>query len=138
VRGEGFARYSAIALIAGYAWLAIGGIAWIAMAANGAWRDAALHALGLGFVFSMILAHAPVVVPVVARRRMRYTPLFYAPLLLLHASLAMRLAGGDSVALHQWGGLLNALALLVFAGTLVRALGPGLREAAGPAAPTIP
>ena len=138
VRGEGFARYSALALIAGYAWLAVAGIAWMAMARNGAWRDAALHALGLGFVFSMILAHAPVVVPVVARRRMRYTPAFYAPLLLLHASLALRLAGGASVPLRQWGGLLTLLALLAFAGTLALALGPRPRTGAGPAMPTIP
>ncbi|HET9470663.1 MAG TPA: hypothetical protein VFO24_06125, partial [Usitatibacter sp.] len=124
VAAEGFARYSAVALLAGYAWLAAGGAAWCAMAAAGpAWRDAALHALGLGFVFSMILAHAPVVVPVVARRRMRYTPWMYAPLALLHASLVVRMAGdaGQSP-WRAWGGILNALAILAFAGTLAFAL----------------
>jgi hypothetical protein len=121
VRTEGFSRYSAVALMAGYAWLAVGGLAWAAMATNPAWRDTALHAIGLGFVVSMILAHAPVVVPVIARRRMRYTAFFYAPLALLHASLLLRLAAG-SAGVRQWGGILNALALLAFAGTLVHAL----------------
>lgn len=120
VRTGGYARYAAIALLAGYAWLAVAGIAWAAMSAgHGAWRDAALHALGLGFVFSMVLAHAPVVVPVVARRRLRYSPLLYVPLALLHASLLVRLAGGaQSFALRRWGGILDAVALLAFAGTL--------------------
>jgi len=124
VRTEGFSRYAAVALLGGYAWLAAGGIAWGAMSAgHPAWRDAALHALGLGFVFSMILAHAPVVVPVIARRRMRYTPFFYAPLALLHASLAARLAAlAIAPGLRPWCGILNALALLAFVGTLAWAL----------------
>jgi hypothetical protein len=29
-------------------------------------RDAALHGLGLGFLFSMMLGHAPVILPAVA------------------------------------------------------------------------
>lgn len=124
VTTEGFARYAAVALLAGYAWLAFGGFAWGAMSAlDMRWRDAALHSLGLGFVISMILAHAPVVVPVIARRRMRYTPFFYVPLALLHASLLLRLAGGAAdFALREWGGILNAVALLVFVGTLAYAL----------------
>jgi hypothetical protein len=125
IHTEGFSRYAAVALLAGYAWLATGGFAWAMMsAADPAWRDAAIHALGLGFVFSMILAHAPVVVPVVAKRRMRYTPFFYAPLALLHASLVVRLAAGPSaVTMRHWGGILNALALVLFVGTLAYALG---------------
>jgi hypothetical protein len=121
---EGFSRYAAVALLAGYAWLAFGGIAWAAMSAGDArWRDAALHAVGLGFVISMVLAHAPVVVPVIARRRMRYTPWLYLPLALLHASLVLRLAGGPAAfAWRESGGILNAVALLAFAGTLAYAL----------------
>ncbi|HSN20173.1 MAG TPA: NnrS family protein, partial [Usitatibacter sp.] len=121
---EGFSRYAAVALLAGYAWLAVGGFAWGMMSTvSPAWRDAALHSLGLGFVFSMILAHAPVVVPVVTRRRMRYTPFFYVPLALLHASLVARLAGGPGAfRLREAGGILNAVALLVFVGTLAYAL----------------
>src|SRR5262249_43046582 len=82
VKARGFARYAAVALLSGYGWLAVGGVAW----ATGISRDLALHALGLGFVFSMILAHAPLIVPVVLKRRLAYTPFFYAPLAFLHAS----------------------------------------------------
>ncbi len=124
VRAEGFARYAAVALLTGYAWLALGGVAWMLMVSVApSWRDAALHAIGLGFVVSMILAHAPVVVPVVARVRMRYHPAFYAPLALLHVSLVWRLAfGPGAAAMRQSGGVLNALALAAFVGTLAYAL----------------
>jgi hypothetical protein len=135
---EGFARYAAVALLAGYGWLATGGFAWAMMsAASPAWRDAALHALGLGFVFSMILAHAPVVVPVVAKRRMRYTPFFYVPLALLHVSVIVRLAEGPGAfRMREMGGILNAVALLLFVGTLAYALSrnpiPGTRPTTTP------
>ena len=124
VRMGGFARYAALALLGGYAWLAAGGIAWAAAATVApAARDAAIHAIGLGFVFSMILAHAPLIVPVIARKRMRYTPAFYAPLALLHASLLLRLAGGAlDAAARLWGGALNAAALAVFILLLLHSL----------------
>lgn len=120
VRLAGFARYSAFALLAGYLWLAAGGLAW-AFAPQ--LRDLALHALGIGFVFSMILAHAPLIVPVIARIRMRYMPAFYAPLVLLHLSLLLRVGfgPGEPVA-RAWGAALNAAALVLFVVTLVYAI----------------
>jgi hypothetical protein len=45
-----------------------------------------------------------------------YRATFYLPLMLLHLSLAVRLAG-DAAARHDWtriGGLLNAAALAAF------------------------
>jgi hypothetical protein len=58
------------------------------------WRDATLHAVGLGFVFSMIFGHAPIIFPAVVRVKIPYHPFFYLPLLVLHASLALRILGG--------------------------------------------
>jgi hypothetical protein len=116
VRLAGFARYSAFALLAGYGWLAAGGLAW-ALAPQ--LRDLALHAIGIGFVFSMILAHAPLIVPVIARIRMRYVPGFYAPLALLHLSLLLRVGFGPGEFMARaWGGALNAAALVLFMATL--------------------
>ena len=121
VKTAGVARYSALALLAGYAWLALAGAAWIALPYAGhAARDAALHALGLGFVFSMIFAHAPIVLPAVARVRLRFTPFFYVPLVLLHLSLAVRLApAADAAWLRPWGAALNAGAVLAFVLTVL-------------------
>lgn len=86
-----------------------------------------LHALFLGFVISMIFAHAPAVVPAVLGRPLPYRRVLYLPLVLLHGSLLLRLLGGvagQNLMLWQWGGVLNEVALLMFiamvAITLVR------------------
>jgi hypothetical protein len=120
VRARGITRFMAVALLAGYAWLAIAGVLWIAGDATqggGFGYDASLHAVFLGFVFSMVFAHAPVIVPAVLRVPLPYRPRFYAHLALLHASLALRLVGGGlsgDVAAWRWGGVLGEVAILLF------------------------
>ena len=77
--------------------------------------DAMLHAFFLGFVFAMIFAHAPIIFPAVLGARMTYRPLFYAHVLLLQATLLVRLVGdvvGWGVG-RQVGGLLNAVMLVL-------------------------
>ena len=78
-----------------------------------------MHAVFLGFTLSMIMAHAPVILPAVLRRPLPYHPVMIAPAALLHSSLALRLWGGDARGVHltwQVGGVLNITALLLFAG----------------------
>lgn len=116
----GLARYMAVCLLGGYAWLGVAGAAWAAMAMGLPTRDAALHALGLGFIVSMVMGHAPVILPAVTGLKLHFAPVFYAPLALLHASLLLRLAGG--LAQPAWraaGATLNALAIASFALTAV-------------------
>lgn len=107
IRNPGLPRFAAVALLAGYGWLIVGGLAG---------GDIGIHAVTLGFVFSMIFAHAPIIVPVVTRTAVRFTPLFYGPLALLHASLLLRI---------EWkalGGALNALAIALFIATLLASM----------------
>lgn len=59
VRAEGLARYMAVCLLAGYAWLAVAGVAWAATDLGVPLRDPALHALGLGFIVSMMWRMRP-------------------------------------------------------------------------------
>lgn len=108
VKQDGLPRYVAVCLLAGYVWLAIGG----ALMAASAHYDAALHSLFLGFVFSMVFGHAPVILPAVLRVRFRYHPALYAPLVLLHASLSVRVL--LSTAIGAWG---NAAAIALFIAT---------------------
>ena len=122
VRSRGLPRYVALCLLAGYFWLAVGG----ALAAAGAGRDAALHAVFVGFVFSMIFGHAPIILPAVLRTAFPYHPALYAPLALLHASLALRVAG--AVVPGAWG---NAGAIALFIVTAATLTLRGRREAAG-------
>lgn len=118
VRRPGLPRFVALALLPGYAWLGVGGILWLRYGAVGAGplHDAELHAIFLGFVFSMIFGHAPVIFPGVLGIAIPFRRLFYLHLSLLHAGLALRI-GGDlagSVAAARWGGLLNATAIGLF------------------------
>ena len=124
VRGRGLTRFIAVCLLSGYVWLALGSAVMLAargLAPGTASYDAALHAIALGFVFSMVLGHAPIIFPAVLRVAVPYHPTFYVPLVLLHGSLALRLAG-DATGQFDWartGGMLNALALAAFiVGTL--------------------
>jgi hypothetical protein len=133
VRNRALTRFIAVCLLSGYVWLAVGG--GIILASGGLLPgtpsyDAAVHALGLGFVFSMVFGHAPIIVPAVLRVNVRYHPMFYGPLALLHASLAVRIAG-DAFGQFAWvslGGLLNALALAAFIVSTVSAAVRGKRS----------
>ena len=128
IKTTGLTRFIAACLLSGYVWLAVGG-AVIAVSgglgAGGPAYDAALHTVLLGFVLSMVFGHAPIIVPAVTRVAIPYAPYFYAPLVLLHASLVVRLAG-DWMASPQWrawGGALNGVAVLAFLlGTIVAAI----------------
>ncbi|MGY0195813.1 hypothetical protein ACWA7J_12155 [Leptothrix sp. BB-4] len=68
---HGLARYMAVSLLAGYAWLALAGLGWMGLALGCPGRDLALHALGLGFIVSMVMGHAPVILPAVARVKLQ-------------------------------------------------------------------
>jgi hypothetical protein len=135
VRNRGLTRFIAVCLLSGYAWLALAG--GIILASGGLEPgarsyDAALHALGLGFVLSMVFGHAPIIFPAVLRIRVPYHPTCYVPLALLHLSLAVRLAG-DAVGQLAWtrlGGWLNALALAAFIVSTALAVVRGRREPA--------
>ena len=122
VRADGLARYMAVCLLGGYGWLAVAGAAWAATALGLPLRDTALHALGLGFIVSMMLGHAPVILPAVARVKLQFGSFFYLPLAALHLSLLLRLAAGwDAMPLRALGATLNAVAIALFAATVAGA-----------------
>jgi hypothetical protein len=119
VRQSGLTRFIAFCLLSGYAWLAIGGLLRMAssgLVASGGYYDAMLHAVFLGFVMSMIFGHAPIILPAVLGRAIPYYPTFYGHLVLLHVSIALRVIGdlAAGLAIRQWGGLLNVVAVLLF------------------------
>ena len=116
----GLSRYMAVCLLTGYVWLAVGGVAWVATAMGWPARDVALHALGLGFIFSMIMGHAPVILPAVARVKLRFGWWFYVPLGALHLSLIARLGFGlFDLQVRATGAVLNAASIALFVATVV-------------------
>lgn len=118
IRRPGIPRFSAASILSGSLWLVIGGVlALIAGAVYaGPLYDALLHAVFVGFVFAMIFGHAPIIVPALLRLPYRFSRASYLPLVLLHASLVVRLTGDLTglIAVRRWGGMLNAVAILLF------------------------
>jgi hypothetical protein len=118
IRKDGVARYIAACLLIGYGWLAIGGLIclWQGALYAGPVYAAMLHAFLLGFVFSMIFGHVPIILPALTGLRLNYHPIFYLPLALLHLTLLVRVYGYLSLhfGAQQAGGLLNVVAVLVF------------------------
>ncbi len=118
VRQQGLARYIAVCLLSGYFWLGVSGATAIFFGSESAGPiyDLMLHSVFVGFVFGMVFGHAPIIFPAVLGLDIRYNSLFYLPLGLLHASLLLRAVGSLAglIWLRQWGGLLNAVAILAF------------------------
>lgn len=119
----GLPRYIASCLLAGYGWLFFGGILAIYKGAIIAGPDYAviLHAFLLGFVFSMIFGHAPIILPALTNLKLNYTPVFYGHLLLLHGALAYRTYGNLTFnhEARQLGALINVFSILLFLGVTV-------------------
>ncbi|HET8562172.1 MAG TPA: hypothetical protein VFL69_16760 [Marmoricola sp.] len=119
IRGRGLTRFMAASMLAGWAWLLATGAVWAVHGAalDGPAYDAVIHATFLGFTISMVMAHAPVILPSVVRRPLPYHPMLWVPLALLHLSLLVRLWLGDGLGVRpawQLGGVLNVVALLLF------------------------
>ena len=118
IRSRGLPRYMAACLLAGYGWLVVAGGCWLILGPtfSGPAYDAVLHAVFLGFVMSMIMAHAPTILPAVLRRPLPYRAVMYAPAALLHASLLVRIIGDARglPGLVEWGGVFNIVAVLSF------------------------
>jgi hypothetical protein len=118
IKNKGLTRFIAICLLSGYFWLGVNGLIAVYSGASFIenYYDSFLHSFFLGFIFSMIFGHAPVIFPAVLKVQMNYSSRFYIHLLLLHLSLFLRvLAGLFGLAyLLKISTMLNALVLLFF------------------------
>lgn len=131
----GLPGFMGVSLIAGCFWLGVGGVLWLAFAdyfSAGPRYDAMLHAIFLGFVFSMIFAHAPVILPTITGLAMPFHKSFYVHAALLHLSVLLRIVADLSLAvtLQKWAGLINAAAILLFLVNNVRSVRAGAKAAA--------
>lgn len=118
IKKNGLTRFIGVALMSGYVWLAVGGLFAVIWsdAAIGFHYDAIVHAIFVGFAFSMIFGHAPVIFPGVLGVVMPFQRFFYSHLVMLHLSLIVRIAG-DLLILPQVrlvGAMLNGLAIVMF------------------------
>lgn len=118
VRRGGQARFMAACMLAGYVWLGLSGLALVGQQPSETTfgYDIALHAVLIGFVLSMVFGHASIILPAVARVPVPYGPLLYGPLVLLHASVAVRVGSGLAgwQPGRRWSGLLTVATLLAY------------------------
>lgn len=118
VRQPGLPRFMALCLLVGFFWLGVAGVllAVVPPLASGLYYDAPLHSFFLGFVFSMIFGHAPVIFPSVLNRPIAFSRRFYVHLALLHLGVLLRVLG-DLINWwpgRRWGGVINAIAIALF------------------------
>lgn len=122
-------RYMSVCLFGGFLWLGLGGILNLVIGASyaGPLYDAALHTIFVGFVISMIFGHAPIIFPAILGVPIKFFPIFYIHLSVLHASLLLRILGDLSgqPEIRRWGGLFNEIAILLFLGLTVYSIVKG-------------
>jgi hypothetical protein len=110
--------YSGWCMFLGYFWLIAGGVLLVTFPdqAAGYYYDAILHAVFVGFVFTMIFGHSLIIFPTVVGRSIPFSPWLYLPLVLLQGGLVVRVVGdlihwGDA---RLWGGVINVIAIVLF------------------------
>jgi hypothetical protein len=124
-------RYIALCLFSGFIWLGVSGILQLYFGAlyAGPCYDAVLHTVFVGFVISIIFGHAPIIFPAILGTPILFRKALYAPYILLHLSLALRIFGDLSTQaeIRKLGGLFNEIAILLFLALTVEGVLKGRR-----------
>lgn len=120
IKSATWTRYSAVCLLSGYGWLILAGLfgLWYGFPTAGPLYDGLLHMMFVGFVFSMIFAHASVIIPSLSGKMIPWHGYFYLPLILLHGFLGIRVLGDLLLAptVRTIGSHGNVLAIVLFLG----------------------
>jgi hypothetical protein len=133
LRKKGLTKYSGIALLCGYVSLLLTGVFMVALPAVVFAYDVVVHTFFLGFVFCMIFAHGPIILPGVVGFMVKpYHDFLYVPLTLLTSSLALRIAADLNVVSSSFqlvSGYISAASILLYFATLVTVLARSQRHA---------
>jgi len=130
IRKDGLTRFTAIVLLCGYVVLMLEGMFLLLIGDIPFGYDMIVHTFFLGFVFCMIFAHGPIILPGVLGLSVKpYHPLLYVPVVMLLASLAARLLADAYLlplsyrSLSGWSAMAGILIYFVMMATLtVRAV----------------
>jgi hypothetical protein len=109
-------RYIGIGLRMGYVWLGLHGVILLAMESHMLYYDLILHTFFLGFVFSMIWAHAPIIFPTIfALRISPYHPVLWITWGIFQLTLAGRVLSSlmGEFELRKIFGISNGFAILI-------------------------
>jgi hypothetical protein len=115
IRKEGLTKYVGVALLAGYCSLVLCGIFLPLISNEPLGYDLIIHAFFIGFVFSMIFAHGPIILPGILGISLKpYHPILYLWLFLLHTSWLVRTFSDIALnlQLRKYSGLISAIAII--------------------------
>nr|PZN50124.1 MAG: hypothetical protein DIU61_15710 [Bacteroidota bacterium] len=126
IRKEGLTRFIGYALMSGYCALMLEGVFLLSLPDVPFAYDIIVHTFFLGFVFSMIFAHGPIILPGVLGVAVKpYHPLLYLPLVLLVSSVVLRILAGMNVLPYEFritSAWMTASAMILYFVTLVSML----------------
>lgn len=121
IRKRGLTRFIGCSLLCGYMTLLLCGFLLPAVLDHSFGYDIVVHLFFIGFVFSMIFAHGPVILPgVLGLQQNPFHKVMYFWLLLLHTSWIVRLVGNMMMLsdVRHYSGVGSALAIVGYFITL--------------------
>lgn len=114
---ENLPGYVAVSLLCGYVALLLTGILFITFSNHWLAYDALVHTFFLGFAFSMIFAHGPIILPGLLGSIVKpFHKILYLWLVLLHSSWLLRIFADahSNVTLRKISGLISAIAIVSY------------------------
>ena len=121
-RKNGQYKFVGYALIGAYFWLFLSGVISLQKSENYLLYDALLHSFFVGFILSMIMAHAPIIFPGILKINVKpYHPILFVWLGGLHLSLVLRIIGDfiQNSWLRKMGGVFNGFSFILFLMSMV-------------------
>lgn len=121
IRKDQLPRFVAVALLSGYIAMLLTGIFFLSLNGQALAYDAIVHTFFLGFVFSMIFAHGPVILPAVLGISLKpYHKILYAWLALLHLSWITRILGDVilDLELRKISAMMSVISVLCYFATI--------------------
>ena len=115
LKKNGLQKFVGISLLTGYFALIVSAVLILLLADAPLGYDMLVHAFFIGFVFSMIFAHGPIILPGVLGVSLKpYHPILYVWLTVLHLSWFVRVLSDTmlNISWRQYAGLLSALAMV--------------------------
>jgi len=122
IKKPGIHRYLAVNLLAGYIWMIVMALS-IFLPFGGALNyDTLLHCFFLGFTFSMIFAHGPIILPGLLKLPFKpFHNMLYIWTALLQLSILIRVTSNYAVwvDLRKWSGMLSTTAIVFYLVNLI-------------------
>ncbi|HET8860953.1 hypothetical protein [Marivirga sp.] len=116
IKKKGEYQYIGLGLIVAFVWLLVHALIMVFMENHALYYDLWVHSFFLGFAFSMICAHAPIIFPAVVKvKRLIYHPMLYIPWALFQLSLIGRLwfAFIENFELRKLFGIVNGWIIML-------------------------